>query len=134
MLTIKEMEHAAALAEEYNYSFDFVFSHTCPLKFEPTDLFLSGIDQSKVDKSMEIWMDTIYQKIEANSINRKMPTIWCFGHYHADRIEAPYVEQYFNDIEDIEDIYRRWYVYTETGELEWWLVKGPKMREVMSNE
>ncbi len=108
--------------------FDFIFTHTCPQKFEPTDLFLSFIEQSKVDKSMEIWMDKIYEKIETNSINKNVPPIWCFGHFHADRIEAPYVEQYYNDIEDIDDLHRRWYIYGKTGELDWWIIKGPRMK------
>jgi len=29
---------------------DFVFSHTCPLKYEPTETFIKGIDQGSVDK------------------------------------------------------------------------------------
>lgn len=100
-----------------NNVFDFVFSHTCPKKFQPTDLFLRTIDQSKVDDSMEVWMDEIYSKIVVNSA-------WIFGHYHADRIEAPHVEQYFNYIEDLDTIAARWQRYDKTGELDWWLTKG----------
>lgn len=131
MLSVHEMELAEQMIDEYlasGYKFDFIFTHTCPQKFEPTDLFLSFIEQSKVDKSMEIWMDKIYEKIETNSINKNVPPIWCFGHFHADRIEAPYVEQYYNDIEDIDNLHRRWYIYGETGELDWWIIKGPRMK------
>ena len=59
-----------------NNYFDFVLTHTCPRCWEPTDLFISGIDQSAVDKSMEDWLDKL-----KNQINF---TVWCFGHYHAD--------------------------------------------------
>lgn len=98
--------------------FDFVFSHTCPKKFQPVDMFLGGVDQSTVDESMEVWMDKIY---EAISIRHA----WLFGHYHDDRVERPHVEMYFNDIEPLEAIAVRWQHYDETGELDWWLKKSP---------
>ena len=99
-----------------NY-FDFVFTHTCPKKYQPTDLFLGFVDQSTVDMSMEVWMDKISEQIQFHC--------WCFGHYHADRVERPYIEQYFNDIENIKVIWERWAHYDETGELDWWLHKSP---------
>ena len=46
--------------------------------------------------------------------------IWCFGHYHADRLERPHIEQYFNDIEELHVIKERWAKYDKTGELDWW--------------
>ena len=81
-------------------SFDFVFTHTCPLSWEPTDLFLSAIDQSTVDNSMEVWLDSFKDKINWD--------VWLFGHFHADRMERPHVEQYFKAIEDLEEIWKRW--------------------------
>ena len=51
--------------------------------------------------------------------------IWCFGHFHADRIEAPYVEQYFRDTEELSAIVSRWQKYDTTGKLDWWLTCGP---------
>ena len=33
--------------------FDVILSHTCPLKYEPIETFLPGIDQSTVDTSTE---------------------------------------------------------------------------------
>lgn len=41
---------------------DVVFSHTCSAKYIPTECFLSGIDQSRVDNSTEEWLDTIEDK------------------------------------------------------------------------
>lgn len=120
LLTKEEMDRAA----EQIYTFkdmgkhiDFIFSHTCPFSWEPRDMFLSFIDQSMVDNSMEKWMDSLKDDISFN--------VWCFGHFHADRLERPHVEQYYNDIETIDNIYNRWKKYDETGELDWWLVKSP---------
>lgn len=119
-----EMANCEGLIQDSgNNTFDFVFSHTCPTKFQPRDLFLGFIDQSKVDTSMEVWMDKITEKIVVNSA-------WCFGHYHADRIEKPHVEQYFNDIEKLDTIKERWERYDKTGELDWWLTKSPRFSEV----
>ena len=45
-LTKEEMEDIEKEIEESgNNVFDFVFSHTCPLKYQPTDLFLGFVDQ-----------------------------------------------------------------------------------------
>lgn len=96
---------------------DFVFTHTCPYSYQPRDMFLDFIDQSTVDNSMELWLDKV-----GDSVNWG---VWCFGHYHADRLEAPHVEQYYNDIEEIDDIWNRWEEYDKTHELPWHLVKGP---------
>jgi 3-oxoacid CoA-transferase subunit A len=57
---------------------DLILSHTCPVVCEPTDLFLPIIDQSKVDKTTEIWLGDIEYKT-----NYKL---WCWGHYHANRV------------------------------------------------
>ncbi len=118
-LTKEEMEEIEHYIDNSgNYTFDFVFSHTCPKKYQPTDLFLSFIDQSTVDESMELWMDKLSEKIVVN-------IAWLYGHYHKDRIEKPHVEQYFNDIENLDIIAERWKKYDETNELDWWLEKSP---------
>lgn len=118
-LTEKEMAECDKMIEDSGDNvFDFVFTHTCPKKYQPTDLFLQAVDQSTVDESMEVWMDKIAEKIVVNFA-------WCYGHYHADRIERPYVEQYYNDIEELGNIAARWEKYRQTGELDWWLHKSP---------
>ena len=114
-LASHEMLNLALEAE--NQHFDLVLSHTCPYRYRPTDLFLSFIDQSKVDNTMEHWMDALHDSIEFN--------LWCWGHYHADRIEAPHCEMFFNEIEPLEHIEDRWYKYDATGELDWWVPKSP---------
>lgn len=99
-LTKNEMENIAKNVT--CKSFDFVFTHTCPISWEPRDLFLNFIDQNSVDKSMENWLeDTIKANIHWD--------IWCFGHYHADRIERPYVEQFYYHWDSLENIWERWH-------------------------
>jgi len=55
-------------------TFDYVLSHTCPYKYQPTHLFLSGIDQSTVDNSMEYFLEEIEGQINYNQ--------WFCGHFH----------------------------------------------------
>ena len=85
-LNLKEMQKGNNLAEKYNYSFDLILSHTCPIQYEPTELFLSCIDQSKVDKTMELWM--------GNLVNKGLRSkLWCFGHYHGFKFWKDYETQ-----------------------------------------
>jgi len=115
-LTQEEMD--AITANVKGKKFDFVLSHTCPIDWEPNDLFLHGIDQSMVDKSMEYWMSEIKSTFDWG--------VWLFGHYHADRIERPNVEQMYMDYEDMKTIWNRWYGEC-TYHNEWWLAKSPYM-------
>ena len=120
-LTKEEMETATMqlyLFKDMGKTIDFMLTHTCPYDWEPRDMFLSSVDQSTVDDSMERWMNTIKDDIPGY--------IWCFAHFHADRLERPHVEMYYNDMEELNEIYNRWTRYDATGELEWYLVKSPK--------
>lgn len=54
-----------------------ILSHTCPQKFTPKELFLPGVDQSKVDTSMEDWLDSIEDKLSYEK--------WYCGHYHTNK-------------------------------------------------
>lgn len=119
-LTAAEM--TTIMKEVKGESVDFILSHTCPLSWEPTDLFLNGIDQSTVDKSMEMWLDELKDNVKWK--------YWLFGHYHADRIERPHVEQFYQKYEDMNDIITRWDKYDKTGELDWYLPKSPAFYEV----
>lgn len=56
--------------------FDVVLSHTCPISWEPIHLFLSGVNQSGVDKTMENFLE----QVKDSCTWRR----WYFGHYHAD--------------------------------------------------
>lgn len=63
--------------EQYAWKIDLVLSHTVPLKYEPKEVFLPSIDQSSVDKSTEIWFDSL-----ENKLNYKR---WYAGHYHTEK-------------------------------------------------
>lgn len=112
LLTDDELEQIECNCTD-NY-YDVILTHTCPESWEPRDLFLSGLDQSTVDKSMEKWLDDF-----KNHIDWK---IWLFGHYHDDRLVRPGVEMYYQDIENWEDIMKRW---EDPEHLDWWLKKDP---------
>lgn len=94
--------------------FDFIITHTCPESWEPRDLFLEGIDQSTVDKTMEKWFDQFKERVHWG--------IWLFGHYHDDRLVRPRVEMYYNDIEELSAVWDRW---QHPDQLDWWLKKDP---------
>ena len=74
---------------------DVVLSHTCPMKYEPTDTFIPGIDQSAVDKSTEEWLDNIENKLEYKA--------WYCGHFHINR-DIEKVHFLFHDIKVLDDI------------------------------
>lgn len=96
---------------------DFIMTHTCPYSVEPRDMFLNFIDQSTVDDSMEHWLDEVKDTIKWN--------IWLWGHFHNDRLERPHMEMYYNNIEELDEIAKRWKKYDETGELDWWFQRSP---------
>lgn len=114
---LTEDERSAILATANNKHYDIVMTHTCPLAYEPRDLFLPFVDQSTVEKDMEIWLDEVKNRVDWS--------LWLFGHYHCDRIEAPYVEQFYQDISLLNEVIKRWDRYRDTGEFDWWLNKSP---------
>ena len=75
-----------AQLNELNWKIDIVLSHTCPLKYEPVEAFLDGIDQSTVDRSTEIWLDSIEERLDYRH--------WYCGHFHTskriDRLQFMY--------------------------------------------
>ena len=121
---LKPHEKAACARSVQDGTFDLVLTHTCPLSLQPTDLFLRGLDQSTVDNSTEVWLEEIAHTFEWK--------IWLFGHYHADRIEWPHVEQFYTEMEELNDIVRRWKVYDETKELDWWLPLSPRFQRLIN--
>ena len=57
---------------------DVVLSHTCPHKYEPTEKYLSFVNQTTIDKSTELWLDKIEENTEY--------TAWYCGHWHTDKV------------------------------------------------
>lgn len=58
---------------------DVIMSHTCPKRWIPTELFLPGIDQSKVDNSTEDFLDDVLECVGGYLGH------WYFGHYHGNK-------------------------------------------------
>ena len=56
---------------------DIILSHTCPYKYRPTEMFISGLDQSTVDESTELWLDKIEEAVDYKE--------WYCGHWHTDK-------------------------------------------------
>ena len=114
---LNDAERATAANLCKNKSYDFVLTHTCPISWEPRDLFLSMVDQSSVDKTTELWLDEIKSTFSWN--------VWLFGHYHADRFERPHVEQFFEKTDELNKIFERWKNYDKNKELIWYMPKSP---------
>lgn len=74
-MTSWEMKEAFSMAQDCEC--DFILSHTCPFKYIPRDMFLSQIDQSTVDDTMEHWMDGFEESVPYEK--------WYCGHWHTDR-------------------------------------------------
>lgn len=109
-LTSDEM---AAITEKVKgQKFDLVLTHTCPLDWKPTDLFLKEVDQS-----MEIWLNDLKNEIDWK--------IWLFGHYHSDRLERPHVQMLYKNIENLSDIWDRWM----NNKIDLSLPRSPKYEE-----
>lgn len=115
---LTEYEKQWAEQEFAGGKYDFIFSHTAPIDWEPNDLFLRGIDQSKVDKTMEVWLNKFKEMINWGT--------WLFAHYHADRLERPHVEIFYQEVESLDTIISRWEKYDKTSEVDWWLPRSPK--------
>ena len=86
-------ERAMILDKVYDKSYDLVCTHTCPIDWEPVDLFLSGIDQNSVPKDMERFLADVKRYITYKK--------WYFGHYHADREQWDNSHLLFHDIIEI---------------------------------
>lgn len=68
---------------------DIVLTHTCPYKYIPREMFLSGIDQSTVDDSTEHFLDTVEDKVNYQK--------WYCGHWHTEK-SIGRMRFMFNDI------------------------------------
>lgn len=85
-------EYVMAQLEKSKWKVDYVFSHTVPVEYEPVWAFLPGIDQSTVDKSTEIWLQEIAEKLTFDG--------WFAGHFHVESQEGP-IRLMFNDYEQL---------------------------------
>ena len=58
-----------------------------------TEVFIRGVDQSKVDKSTEIWLDSIEDRLTYRK--------WYCGHYHTEK-KIDRLQIMFNDYAALE--------------------------------
>ena len=79
-------EHVEEQLEKQGWQVSCMLTHTCPLRYEPTEVFIPGLDQSMVDKSTEEWLGQIEEKLTYEK--------WFCGHFHTekkiDRLEFMY--------------------------------------------
>ena len=79
-----------------NENFDFVLTHVAPLELQPTWLFLSVVDQSRVDTSEEEFLSEIRKQINYRG--------WFFGHYHGDYIIGNREYLLYNEYLEIKNV------------------------------
>lgn len=70
-------ENILKVLSKLNNQVDIILSHTCPYKYLPREMFLSGIDESTVDYATEYFLDKIEDMTKYNK--------WYCGHYHTDK-------------------------------------------------
>lgn len=76
-LTQEEMDEVRDCPLHRIKHFDLIISHTCPISFEPSDLFIPNLDQNVVDKTMERFLEEVRQSASYSA--------WCWGHFHQYR-------------------------------------------------
>lgn len=72
-----EIKSFADKQVDANPNIDIVFSHTCPTKYIPVEMFLSSINQETVDNSTEEWLDKIEDRLNYSK--------WYCGHWHTNK-------------------------------------------------
>ena len=76
-LTQEEMDEVRNYPLNRIKPFDLIISHTCPISFEPSDLFIPNLDQDVVDKTIERFLEEVRQSASYSA--------WCWGHFHQYR-------------------------------------------------
>lgn len=76
-------------------AFDVILSHTCPYRYEPTEMFLPMVEQSSVDDSTEKWLNQIEKSVQYLA--------WFCGHWHTDK-HIDRIHFLFHDFETEDDI------------------------------
>ena len=88
-LSLEEMNEIREKILCHGNQEDIILAHTCPYNQRPVDKFISGVDQSKVDNTMEYFLQEIIEQTEYNML-------YC-GHWHIDR-EGKKIHFLFQDI------------------------------------
>lgn len=89
-------EHIKAYVErqldKLGWRVDYILSHTVPLSAVPHHALLPTIDQSTVDRSTEVWLEKISQRLAYEG--------WYAGHYHVT-CDMGRVHIIFEDYEEL---------------------------------
>ena len=64
--------------EQRGWKVDYVITHTCPLRYEPTEMFLEMYNQQIVDRRTEKWLNKVEKLLKYN--------VWYAGHFHTDKV------------------------------------------------
>ncbi len=72
-------EYVESQLEKADWTVDIVLSHTSPVEYEPVEVFLSGIDPRTVDKSTELWLQQIKERLTYKK--------WFCGHFHTEKVD-----------------------------------------------
>lgn len=70
-------QRVEARLDSMDWRVDLMLTHTCPAKAVPTEKYISGVDQSTVDKSTEEWLDRIEDRLDYDA--------WYCGHWHIEK-------------------------------------------------
>ena len=103
-LSAKEKSNLNLLTTEWlddGFDIDFVVGHTFPLKMEKyyDDLFMEGLNQANIDKSMETWMNNMAMIYENSS-----SFIQYFGgHFHDDRTLTNKYTMLYHSVKNLAD-------------------------------
>lgn len=93
-------ERTNIMANSLGRTFDLVLAHTCPYQWQPFGLFLTGIDQSTVDNTMEYWLQELVENIKFKR--------FAFGHFHDNRnMPNEKAVMLFRDIVDLDTLVER---------------------------
>ena len=77
----------------HNYREDIILAHTCPYDNRPVECFISGVDETSVDTSMERFLEEVVDMTEYNEF-------YC-GHWHIDKQDSK-IRFLFRDIVMVE--------------------------------
>lgn len=83
-------QRVEAVLDARGWQVDVVLSHTCPAKYTPVEAYFEGIDQSKVDKGTEEWLDSIEDRLDYQR--------WYCGHWHINK-HIDKMDFLFTDVE-----------------------------------
>lgn len=82
--------------DDRGWQIDAVLTHTCPYGYTPREAFMSCVDQSTVDNSTELWLDSIEKKLNYNA--------WYCGHWHIEK-RVDKMHFLFESVETLNDGY-----------------------------